>query len=292
MQWDDVRYFLALSRSGSLSASSRLLKVEHSTVARRIIALERALGVRLFDRLPRGWKLTPEGKALFDRACALEKEALALQRAAAGATSLAGTVRLSSPPLLISHFLLPHLERVRDRYPDITLELVGERREANLARGEADLALRLGRPLAPGLAVRTLCDLGYGLYGTAEEIGRSHESRLFVGFDDSIPDLPQKLWLDEHVSVRRYVLRSNDMLTMFNAAAAGWGVALLPHFLARADPRLRRLATAPTPLQRPLCLAMHPDVRRSPRVRAIADLVVDIVRNNAEIFSARAELDE
>src|SRR6185436_19246317 len=98
MQWDDVRYFLILARNGSLSAASRSLRVEHSTVSRRVDALEKDLGVRLFDRLPRGWVLSAEGKDLVEVAQRIEAEALALERAAAGRSAPAGKVRISAPP--------------------------------------------------------------------------------------------------------------------------------------------------------------------------------------------------
>ena len=110
MQWDDIRYFLALARQGSLSATARLLAIEHSTVARRVSSLEEALGLKLFDRLPRGWTLTSEGQALYERACLLEEDMQALQRTALGQSALAGRVRVSAPPLLLNYFVLPHLD--------------------------------------------------------------------------------------------------------------------------------------------------------------------------------------
>jgi DNA-binding transcriptional LysR family regulator len=281
MQWDDIRYFLALSRQGSLSATSRALNVEHSTVSRRVGNLENELQVKLFDRLARGWVLTPEGKELFDRACAIEDEALSFQRAALGTAALAGTVRISAPPILISHFMLPQLGTVRSRYPEIALELIGERREADMVRGEADIAIRLGRPEEPGLIVRSIGDVSYGLYGRPDAVRRATGDQIYIGFDNSMPNLPQKLWLDEHVGARRYSLRSNDMMTMLQAARNGWGIALLPHFLARTSDELLELAEGVKPLRRPASLVMHADVRRSHRVRAVADILV-------EVFKARS----
>ena len=109
MSWDDIRYFLAVMRGGSLSAAARALQVQHSTVARRIDALESALGIRLFDRLPRGWPPTDEGLHLAEHAARIETDAHAFARAAQGAAALDGVVRVSASPVFASHFLAPRL---------------------------------------------------------------------------------------------------------------------------------------------------------------------------------------
>lgn len=273
MAWDDIRFFLALARSGSLSAAARALQVEHSTVARRVEQLEARLRVRLFDRLARGWALTGEGAALRERAEAVELEVLALERAAAGVESLAGTVTISAPPVLLSRLLVPMLRRFATAHPQVTLNLVGERRQAQMLRAEADLALRLGRPAEPDLVARQLGVLRYRLYGTAEQVARPAAEQVFIGFDESLPDLPQKRWLEAHVGPRAWSLRSNDMETMVQAAAAGWGLALLPDSVGSALAALQALPGADPSWERPVYLVMHPDLRRARRVRLVADWV-------------------
>lgn len=283
LQWDDIRYFLALARQGSLSGASRQLGVEHSTVARRVEALEKALAVRLFDRLPRGWSLTPEGETLADRGRRLEDEALAFSRAALGVASLQGTVRVSTPPLLASQFLVPRLSAFRHQWPNIDLEIIGETREANLARGEADIALRLSRPTAPGLVAKPLGAMGYGLYAAHGYGERPPALWEFVGYEESLRQVPQQRWLEGIAAGRRFVLRSNDLAALHAGARVGLGVAALPHFLAAHDPALTLLPTPTLPEPRRYWLVMHPDVRRSPRVRAVADAL-------AAIFSEAADL--
>ncbi len=124
MDWDDLRFFAELARTGSLSAAARTLRVDHSTVARRIASLEGALGIRLFDRLPRGYELTPEGEHVREQVERLEEDVFALQRVAQGRGSgLSGTVRVSAPPAFASLFLSPRLGLLRQRHPDIVLEL-------------------------------------------------------------------------------------------------------------------------------------------------------------------------
>lgn len=278
LQWDDVRYFLVLARVGSLSGAARQLGVEHSTVARRVESLEQALGLRLFDRLPKGWSLTAEGETLATQAHRLEDEAQAFARTALGVSSLQGTVRISAPPVLASHFLVPRLAALRAQWQNIELQVVGESRDANLTRGEADLAIRMSRPDAPGLAARALGDMRYGLYAAPSYTERPAEQWEFLGYDDSLSQVPQQRWLDLVAAGRRYVLRSNDLATLLHAARMGLGVAALPHFLGLADAALSPVPSLHCPTVRPLWLVMHPDVRRSPRVRLVADLLADLVQ--------------
>lgn len=269
--WDDIRYFLALARSGSLSGASRDLRVEHSTVSRRVGQLEQRLSLRLFDRLARGWCLTREGEGLLERAEAIEREVLSFRRLAAGADELTGTVTISAPPMLLSHLLLPCLRDLAADHPGLTLGLVGERREADLGRAEADIAVRLGRPSEPDLVMQPLGEITYGLYGRQEAVNQPAADRVYIGFDDTMPSLPQKLWLDDHVAGRHFGLRSNDMGTMLQAALGGFGIALLPDFLVRGHSQLIKLQEGDGAPVRPLFLVMHPDVRRSRRVRLVAD---------------------
>lgn len=273
LQWDDVRHFLALAREGSLSAAARRLGVEHTTVARRADALEQALGVRLFDRLPRGWRLTAEGGALAEQAGRMEQEAAGLARIAAGAGSLRGTVRVSAPPTLASHVIAPNLAALRRRWPGIDLVLLGEKRNTNLMAHEADLAVRLSRPTSAALATRPLGDLGYGLYATPEVLARPEAEWEFIGYDDTLRHMPQQRWLAAYAGARRMVLRCSDLAAIHRAALTGLGVAALPHFLVSAETGtpLRRLPVSDPALQRSIWLVIHPDVRRSPRVRAVAD---------------------
>ena len=284
LQWDDVRYFLALARLGSLSAASRNLDVEHSTVARRVEALERALGLRLFDRLPRGWTLTTEGEALVVQAKGLEDQAIAFSRAALGVASLAGTVRISAPPMTASHFLAPRLATLREAWPDIDLELIGESRDADLAHGEAELALRLARPTAAGLAARALGRMGSGLYASPAHAVRPPQEWVFLGYDRSLGQVAQHTWLEGIADGRRFVLRSNDLAVLYQACRAGLGIALLPHFLARSDTALVAVPCDNAPPPRSLWLVVHPDVRRSPRVRAVADSLAEIIAAAAAVL--------
>jgi DNA-binding transcriptional LysR family regulator len=281
LSWDDVRYFLELARRGKLTVAARVLGVEHSTVARRVGTLEATLGLRLFDRLPKSWNLTAEGEGLLAHAQRIEAEALAFSRASTGYGALRGAVRVSAPPAFASHFIVPHLARLRQRWPGITIELIGESRQANLYRREADLAVRLSRPEQPGLAAKPLGQIGYGLYAAAEWARRDPGEWEFIGYDELLRDTPQQRWLEELAQGRPFRFRTNELDAMHRACRGGLGLAALPHFVARDDASLTPFEQPACPVRRPLWLVIHPDVRRSPRVRAVADLISELIRENA-----------
>ena len=286
IDWDDVRIFLALARAGSLAGAARSLRVEHTAVARRIGQLEQALGLHLFDRLPRGWILTSEGEQLAGRAAQMEEQAHEFMREAADGVQLSGTVRLSASPSVGQEFLLPRLCAIHQRWSSITLELVVETRVAILSRREADLALRIGRPHDPGLAARLLGNMAYGLYcrpGYTE--GRSEADWRFVAYDDSLAHTPEHQWLESLRGNRAYALRANTLALQRDAVRMGLGLAVLPHFMATGDALLERLPFSGGPPPREIWLVVHPDVRRSPRVRLIADLLVEVVSGGADVLA-------
>jgi DNA-binding transcriptional LysR family regulator len=285
LDWDDIRYFVELARQGKLSATARVLQVEHSTVARRIGMLETRLGVRLFDRLPKNWVLTVDGEALLAQARRVEDEALAFARAGAGAATLRGVVRLSAPPAFASSFLVPRLGAWRARWPAITLEIIGEVRQADLYRGEADLALRMSRPEQAGLATRPLAQTGYGLYAAPPWFERPEREWEFIGYGEAMKETPQQAWLDKFTAGRPYAFWTNDAVAMLAACRAGLGVAVLPHFLGRGDPSLVLHPDYGHVLSRPLWLAVHPDVRRSPRVTLMAELLAAVLQEDAALLA-------
>jgi DNA-binding transcriptional LysR family regulator len=287
--WDNLRYFLALVDAGTLSGAARTLGVEHTTISRRIDALEASLTLRLFDRFQKGWSLTPDGVGLIPHARRAEQEIQGLMRAAAGSVTVSGVVRISAPPALAAYLLAPNLKDALHRLPDIEVELLAESRETDLMRREADIALRFRRPTAPGLAVRALSTIEYGLYASAKYLSeRSPPQWEFLGYNDSLSEAPQQLWLDKLRGQRRYRLRSNNLGALCEAAVAGVGVAVLPHYLSRLLTRLVRVETESCPVKRKLWIVMHQDVRRAARVRAVADELIALFDPVATKKSRRA----
>ena len=287
LEWDDLRFFLALSRAGSLMGAARMLGVEHSTVARRISGLEDALGLRLFDRLPRGWRPTSEGEYLIVRAEAVETQVYALTRAAAGVDSLSGEVRVSAPPLILAHLVSPAIAPLLERHPGVTPMLIGTSRKSDLDKAEADIALRLGKVTGPDLVTRRVGSVGYGFYGRVDQIERPSRDRVYLGFEDPVAERPQVQLLRDKVSMEgaRIGLLSNDIATLITASRSGLGIALLPRFFAAKLPDLIELPDVSLIPAQPLHLVMHADIRLAPRVRLVANHLYDDVRRSLSHFA-------
>lgn len=273
--WDDVRLFLALAREGSLSAAARRLKVDHSTVARRISALEKNLGLRLFDRLARGYVLTEEGETLLTSAARMEAEALALERQASGRVTMQGNVRVSTSPMLASLYLTPRLVDFRRQHPDIRIALSGSNRVVDLNRREADIALRLTKPGESGLIARRMGAVGFGLYASPTYLAATRPKDYgFIGYDEVLGQISQQHWLEQQLDGRPIVFLCSDMATMYHATCAGMGVAVLPHFAGSTDPKLRRVPADTHAPDREIWLLVHPDLRHAPRIRVVMDYLV------------------
>ena len=279
--WDDVRVLLAVARQGSLSGAARELSLEHSTVARRLSTLERTLGLRLFDRLQRGWRLTTAAQPLVQHAERVEAEMLGLQRAVAGSRDLAGRITVSVPPHLCAHFLIPALAAQREALAGIELNLLGELREANLERREADLALRFIRPEAPGLVARQIGRVGFGLYATRAWCSQPAEDWQFIGFDPALRDIAHARWIEQFAAGRPFTLRTNSLEAHCAAVRAGLGFGVVPHYTGAHDPGLQWLAAVEGVPQRDAWLVMHRDLRRAPAVRRVADLFARLFEQQA-----------
>lgn len=189
----------------------------------------------------------------------LAVSASSFERCALGASSLAGTVRVSAPPVLVTHCLVVRLAKLAQSQPEICMDLSADRRKANLLRGEAEVALRVGAVEAPpGLVVRKLGSVGYGLYGAAERLADACGARAFIGFDETMRGTAQKQWLESQAAGERVTFRSNDLFTHYQAARAGLGIALLPHFMLQPADGLVPFTLGGAPFERDLSLIVHP----------------------------------
>lgn len=269
-----MRHVLALARHGTLSATARALGVNHATVARRVAALEATLGRVLFDRRADGYALTMDGQALVEVAAPMEAAALAVLNRLDHGSGLSGSVRLTATRAMADGFLAPRLGALAQTHPGIALEIVTGSRAFSLARREADMALRLGRPADSSLRGRRLARVGHAFYATEIWRGRPAEAPL-IGFDADSQGVPEAAWLDRFAAGRRFALRSDSWATQAAAAAAGVGVALLPHYLAVAQPGLARVDLGALPPDAELWLLVRPDLAAVPRVRAVADFLVE-----------------
>jgi DNA-binding transcriptional LysR family regulator len=278
--WEDIRHFVTLAREGTLSAAARALGVDHATVARRVAALETSTGLKLVDRRPRTTTLTEDGKRIAAVAAPMEEAAFALGRAAQAAKPrVDGVVTISAPPSFASSVIAPQLIRLRHQHPGIRIKLIGEKRRASLSRREADVALRLLRPVETGLFVRRIGSFGFSLYGAPAYLEKTPPHAFaFIGYDPSMAESPQEIWLGTIIGEREVVLRTNDLETQVAAARSGLGIAALPHYLGDGDTRLQRYVVAQRPISRDVWLVVHRDLRQVPAVRAVMEFLAGCMR--------------
>jgi DNA-binding transcriptional LysR family regulator len=234
LDWEDVRYFVALARHGTLSATARALRVNHATVARRIASLETLLGRTLFDRRAKGYMLTAEGKEVLDEATAMDEAALFVLRRLDAGTELSGLVRLAAGRVLAERFLIDRLRAFHERYPAIDLEVIGGSRVVSLAKREADVALRYGAPKEDNeLVGRRVATITFGLYASAayRDKLKAGQTPAFIGFDEDSDFIDEAKWMARQFDNQRFSFRTNSQTTQAVAARAGYGVALLPRYI-------------------------------------------------------------
>jgi len=273
LDWNDLRHLLALGREGRPAAAARRLGVNETTVTRRLRAAERALGRRLFLRGGDGrLQPTEAGARVLAHAERVERELAALGEALGGGDlAVAGGVRLTAVPLLLNRLLIPALPALLTRHPQLRLELVGEPRDLDLTRREADLALRLARPRGGGRGVlaRRLGWLDYTLVAPAGLDREAVEQLPWIGYEEGMAALPQARWIEAAAGTAPRPLAVNDAEAVLAAVRAGLGRSLLPRALAAAEPGLQCLETAETPPRREIWLLAHADLRPLPRIGAV-----------------------
>ena len=286
--WDDLKTVLHLVRGGSLSSAAAALDVSYTTVARRVKRAEDDLGVQLFDRLVDGYQATEAGEAVARKAAAMETEEMDLLRNLAGAEKVvSGPLTITAPQLLCSTHLIPVFQEFSERCPDVELHVRSDNTLLDLNRREADLAIRVSDAPGDSLTGRILTrqeSLPFATKEWAEKLSDdpTHPvswivpERLPTSFKKFVPELPTE----------GVVLRSDDMLTMIEAARAGMGVVVLPAFLGRHAPDLHELQICdPMPFPEIWAVA-HRDVWRSARVTAFREVLLSHFKAHSQLFVA------
>lgn len=286
MNWNDLRYVLAVSRGRTLTAAARLLGVDDTTVARRLAAIQETIGVSLYQRLADGrLQLTTSGERAALHAERIEREIGLLTVGLAGADDMvAGTVRVTSVPIIINHVLVPAVQTLLKRHPQLQLELVADGRDLSLTRGEADLALRLARPRTGGTRVtaRRIGTIRYEVYVSAACSAAEANALPWITHDEAMAHLPQAQWIAAAVAEDDGELasvRMNDGEAVLEAVIAGLGRSLLPCAVADGNSRLKRLgAMGRRPdLNRELWLLARSDLRTLGRIGAVLDWIEQTV---------------
>jgi len=285
MEWDDLRHFLAVARSGSLTRASLDLKVSLATVSRRIASLEKKLGARLFDRKRNGYELTESGEAVRAKAEGIEQSFLSIERQVQGRDRRpSGKVRLSTGDDIAAFVIAPRLGELAIRYPGLSLEIVARFEVANLARREADIGLRTVVPASGDVIVRHVGWWSLGLYA-ARSYAEAHHLRAgsddigkagIIGWDAEHANLGGGPWFATHAPDAPIVLTANSRLLQLAACKAGLGVAILPCIGADREPDLVRLLGPDQVVSAKLWMVVHRDVVRTARVRAVMEFLRDI----------------
>jgi DNA-binding transcriptional LysR family regulator len=287
IDWDDLRFFLAIHRTGSLAGAASQLGLNPTTVGRRLTGLEERARTKLFDRTPDGFVVTAAGRDIVARAERMEAEAFGVEREIEGADQRsAGVVRLTATEMLVTRFIAPHLPRLAARHPAITLDLWCTNKVVSLARREADVALRLARPREPDVISKQLAAIELALYASPEYLAargapaRPEESlagHAVIGFASAPPFRLENAWFDPRAEGASVVLRSDSVSSIYAATCAGLGIALLPRAVADHDPGLVRIPTETSPEPRVVWQTVHRDLRGSARVRAVTDFLGEIL---------------
>jgi DNA-binding transcriptional LysR family regulator len=286
--WDDARFFLSIARARSLSGAARVLRVQQSTVGRRLVALESALGARLFERTPDGYVLTPAGESLQARAERVEDEMLSAERELLGRESkIAGVVRLTAPEAFGNIFLAPVLARLRGEQPDILVEVVADNAALSLTKREADLALRTGRPEQPLLVIRRLGELANGLYASRGYLarrrrpqGRDLSGHDVIEYDETYLGKKEMAWLQQRGQGGRCALRVKGSHGVAAAIQADMGIGSLPCWMGDGLEGVERVLPAETYAEE-LWMILHRDLRHVARIRAVVDFLASELRQAA-----------
>jgi DNA-binding transcriptional LysR family regulator len=290
--WNDLRYFLAVARKGSTLAAGRELSVSQTTVARRIAALEEALGVSLFDRRPAGYALTPDGGTLLPKAEAVEVAARGFgDSAAAEVRELRGTVRLSTEEIFSVTLLAPMLRELRELHPEIVIDLDASVDVRDLGSGEADVALRsISRPPPAGVVGRRLCEDNWSFYCSRDYASRNGVPKSFreLKKHELIGGGGGNLWRVYSAFLEKIGL--SDQVAMHQASStgllaavrSGFGIAVLPCLVADDDPDLIQCMPPNNKHDRVMWVLTHERVRHSPRVRIVTDFLYERLRQRVQ----------
>jgi DNA-binding transcriptional LysR family regulator len=294
MEWDDLRFVLAVRRAGSALRAAHELRVNQSTVTRRIAQLEAALGIELFDRRQAGYIATEKGEQV---ACAAEQIEAVVERLgvdlAAAQRVLSGAVRLTTSETIANKLVAQCLGAFQKLHPGIHVQLITDDRRFDIARGEADIALRAGsNPQGGGIVIRRVPDAAWAVYcsldyardqgmPTCREQIRDH---AIIGMEGHMAQVDGPRWLHEAAGDAPTRFRSNSLTNLVSSLRAGLGVATLPCFVGDSEPELVRCFPPPPELVSDMWLIIREELRSSPHIRAFADYLATY------LFSIRGAL--
>ncbi|MBO9676854.1 MAG: LysR family transcriptional regulator [Acidovorax sp.] len=293
MDWDHFRYFLELARTGTLAGAARRLGVEHTTVSRRIQALEKQMGSALFAREAGGHRLSEAGRQLLPAVEAMESAVLGVERAAptpGGGPS--GLVRVGATEGFGTLILAPHLAKLTHKHPQLSIDLLALPRMLHLSRREADIVISLERPTRGSVIVTKLADYVLHLYGQREYLARRPlvaqredlRHHAFISYVDDLLFTKELQFLDQLYPPERFAFRSTSVTAQYEAVRAGAGLAVLPAFLADRDPVLARVLPQEARFTRTFWMSMPAEAKHLARMQAVWGFLKETVQREQALL--------
>ena len=291
-QWDDVRFFLATARERSLSGAARALRVDHATVGRRLISFERRLGAKLFNRTPEGFAITAAGQAILNQAEGMEAAALSVERLATGHDARSsGLVRLTTLEMLANQVIMPALATLLQNHPQLQVDLLVGLRTLDIARRQADIAVRIARPPDASLICRKLGEFGVTAYASPSYLaahgrpkrGAGLRGHSLITFLVTPPSLGVPFH-GESLDGARVAMHTTSGFTQIKAVADGIGISELACCVADDRPELERLWPDERPTMRQVWMVMHQDLRRAAKIRLVSTAIAEAFEREAQVL--------
>lgn len=294
--WNDLKYFLAITRAGSTLAAAKSLRVNQSTVHRRLQELEKQLGCQLVRRHPTGYRLTEMGEYMRAHAMRIEAAIADFERAvSAKSNETRGTIKITCPEALGARLIGARLiEKFKARYPDVQIEFVMSDKILELGSGQADIAIRTRRPTESALIGRKIADSPWALYASKSYVARyggienanQIDGRSVVVLDGALRDHPAAKWLKTVAPNAHVAARADSMAALLPSVKSGAGIAIMPARVGENEKDLVRILDIRAEMVAPVYLLTHRDLRRTPRVRAFFDFIIEHLEEVRSILSS------
>ena len=287
LDWSDLRSFLEVARRGKLTLAGKRLNVEPTTVGRHIARLEKELGVRLFDRSPKGYSLNDDGYKLVTYSENIETKINSIYQSVSGTdTILTGTVRMAVPEGLGIGIISKHIKAFKDQHPAIDLELVADTRSRSLSKREADITITLARPTTGRLVAWKLGEYKLALYASKEYLNNSSviksikdlTNHSFISYIDDLIEFPQLKYTQDLLHEVNIVFRSNSLQAQYQAVIDDIGLALLHGFLAADDKSLGVILPNKIFATREYWMVVHEDMHQLARIQAVSRFFTEVIK--------------
>jgi len=290
MNWDDMRLFLAVARTGSISGAGRQLGVQHSTVSRRMRQLEEKLGARLLERKKTGYEITAAGEKIKLAAEHMESEILSVDGSVQGRdTRLVGPLRVTAINNMASSILMPMFAAFSRQHPEVELHIIVSNTDARLAQREADVAIRLTNHPADSLIGTRAVTVASTIYGSRDYLATVRKQGARAKWLGVECCHFHRTWTKQQCDGQAHTFYSDDTLLTLAALKQGLGVSYLPCFMGDTEPQLERVGEPDAAHDLGLWILIHPDLKRTARVRAFREFILDEIRQQSTVFEGRID---